>query len=44
MIQTKDLGGPQSIAEAKQRIVQCFMQQLNVATLQHTTGLDWQND
>ncbi|HEY0921129.1 lipoyl(octanoyl) transferase LipB [Rheinheimera pacifica] len=44
MIQSKDLGGPQSIAEAKQRIVQCFQQQLNVATLQHTTGLDWQND
>lgn len=44
MIQCKDLGGPQSIAEAKQRIVQCFQQQLNVATLQHTTGLDWQND
>ncbi|KUM54488.1 lipoyl(octanoyl) transferase LipB [Rheinheimera sp. EpRS3] len=44
MIQSKDLGGPQSIAEAKQRIVQCFSQQLNVATLQHTTGLDWQND
>jgi len=44
MIQSNDLGGPQSIAEAKQRIVQCFMQQLNVATLQHTTGLDWQND
>ena len=44
MIQCKDLGGPQSVAEAKQRIVQCFQQQLNVATLQHTTGLDWQND
>lgn len=44
MIQCKDLGGPQSIAEAKQRIVQCFQQQLNVATLQHTTGLDWHND
>lgn len=44
MIQSKDLGGPQSIAEAKQRIVQCFSQQLNAATLQHTTGLDWQND
>lgn len=44
MIQCKDLGGPQSIAEAKQRIVQCFQQQLNVATLQHSTGLDWQND
>jgi lipoyl(octanoyl) transferase len=44
MIQSKDLGGPQSVAEAKQRIVQCFQQQLNVATLQHTTGLDWQND
>lgn len=44
MIQCKDLGGPQSIAEAKQRIVQCFSQQLNVATLQHTTGLDWHND
>jgi lipoyl(octanoyl) transferase len=44
MIQCKDLGGPQSIAEAKQRIVQCFQQQLNVATLQHSTGLDWHND
>jgi lipoyl(octanoyl) transferase len=44
MIQCKDLGGPQSVAEAKQRLVQCFMQQLNVATLQHTTGLDWHND
>lgn len=44
MIQCKDLGGPQSVAEAKQRIVQCFQRQLNVATLQHTTGLDWQND
>jgi lipoyl(octanoyl) transferase len=44
MLQCKDLGGPQTIAEAKQRIVQCFSQQLNVATLQHTTGLDWQND
>jgi lipoyl(octanoyl) transferase len=44
MIQCKDVGGPQSIAEAKQRIVQCFQQQLNVATLQHSTGLDWHND
>ncbi|HEX5793518.1 MAG TPA: lipoyl(octanoyl) transferase LipB [Rheinheimera sp.] len=44
MIQCKDLGGPQSIAEAKQRIVQCFQQALDIATLQHTTGLDWQND
>ena len=44
MIQCKDLGGPQSIAEAKQRIVQCFQQALKVSTLQHKTGLDWQND
>lgn len=44
MVQCKDLGGPQTVAEAKQRIVQCFSQQLNAATLQHTTGLDWQND
>ncbi|QBL08609.1 lipoyl(octanoyl) transferase LipB [Rheinheimera sp. D18] len=44
MVQSKDLGGPQNIAEAKQQIVQCFLQQLNVATPQHTTGLDWQND
>ena len=44
MIQCKDLGGPQSIAQAKQRIVQCFQQALRVSTLQHKTGLDWQND
>ena len=44
MVQCKDLGGPQTVAEAKQRIVQCFSQQLNAAALQHTTGLDWQND
>ena len=44
MIQCKDLGGPQTVAEAKQRIVQCFQQQLNVATLQYSTGLNWQND
>ena len=44
MIQCKDLGGPQSIAEAKQRIVQCFQRALKVSTLQHKTGLDWQND
>lgn len=44
MIQCKDVGGPQSIAEAKQRIVQCFQQALNVDALQHKTGLDWQND
>lgn len=44
MIQCKDIGGPQSIAEAKQRIVQCFQRALNVTALQHTTGLDWQND
>ncbi|MBZ9612936.1 lipoyl(octanoyl) transferase LipB [Rheinheimera maricola] len=44
MVQCKDLGGPQTIVEAKKRIVQCFSQQLNAATLQHTTGLDWQND
>jgi lipoyl(octanoyl) transferase len=44
MVQCKDLGGPQNVAEAKQRIVQCFSQQLNAAALQHTTGLDWQND
>lgn len=44
MIQCKDLGGPQSIAQAKQRIVQCFQQALKVSTLQHKTGLDWQND
>ena len=44
MIQSKDLGGPQSIAQAKQRIVQCFQQALKVSTLQHKTGLDWQND
>ena len=44
MVQAKDLGGPLSVAEAKQRIVQCFQQQLNVATLQYSTGLDCQND
>lgn len=44
MIQCNDLGGPQSIAQAKQRIVQCFQQALKVSTLQHKTGLDWQND
>lgn len=44
MIQCKDIGGPQSIAEAKQRIVQCFQRALKVTALQHTTGLDWQND
>ena len=44
MIQCKDIAGPQSIAEAKQQIVQCFQRALNVTALQHTTGLDWQND
>lgn len=44
MIQCKDIGGPQSIAEAKQRIVQCFQQALNITTLHAKTGLDWQND
>ena len=44
MIQSKDVGGPQSIAEAKQRILQCFQQALKVSSLQHKTGLDWQND
>jgi lipoyl(octanoyl) transferase len=44
MIQCKDIGGPQSIAEAKQRIVQCFQQALKITTLHTKTGLDWQND
>ncbi len=44
MIQCKDVGGPQNIAEAKQRIVQWFQQALKVSTLQHKTGLDWRND
>ena len=44
MIQCKDVQGPQSIAEAKQQIVQCFQQALKVAELQYKTGLDWQND
>lgn len=44
MIQCKDIGGPQSIAEAKQRIVQCFQQALSITTLHTKTGLDWQND
>lgn len=44
MIQCKDIDGPQSIAQAKQRIVQLFQQALNIDTLQYKTGLDWQND
>ncbi|MEW5680892.1 MAG: lipoyl(octanoyl) transferase LipB [Pseudomonadota bacterium] len=44
MIQCKDIGGPQSIAEAKQRIMQCFQQALSITTLHTKTGLDWQND
>lgn len=44
MVQCKDLNGPQTVAEAKQRIVQCFEQQLQVTKLHHTTGLNWQND
>jgi lipoyl(octanoyl) transferase len=44
MVQCKDLHGPQTVAEAKQRIVQCFQQQLQVTELHHTTGLNWQND
>jgi len=44
MIQCKDVGGPQNIAQAKQRIVQLFQQALNIDTLQYKTGLDWQND
>lgn len=44
MIQCKDSGGPQTVEEAKQQIVQCFAELLQVTTLHHTTGLDWQND
>ena len=44
MIQCKDVQGPQSIAEAKQEIVQCFQRALNITELQNKTGLDWQND
>uniref|UniRef100_A0A486XLG7 Octanoyltransferase n=1 Tax=Rheinheimera sp. BAL341 TaxID=1708203 RepID=A0A486XLG7_9GAMM len=44
MVQCKDLHGPQSIAEAKQQITQCFQQALKVETLLHKTGLNWQHD
>ncbi|MDX3772921.1 lipoyl(octanoyl) transferase LipB [Chromatiaceae bacterium AAb-1] len=44
MIQSKDLGGPLSITEAKQQIIQCFSRHLAATELYHKTGLDWQND
>lgn len=44
MTQSKDLGGPLSVAEAKQQIIQSFSHHLAVAELYHKTGLDWQND
>lgn len=44
MVQCKDLHGPQSIAEAKRQITQCFQQALKVETLLHKTGLNWQHD
>lgn len=44
MTQSKDLGGPLSVAEAKQQIIQSFSRHLAAAELYHKTGLDWQND
>lgn len=44
MVQCADLGGPESIDEAKQQIVKYFKTHLAVTELSYKTGLDWQND
>lgn len=44
MIQSKDLGGPDRIDEAKQQIVQRFKAHLAVTELYYKTGLDWRHD
>jgi lipoyl(octanoyl) transferase len=40
MIQTKDIGGPASIADAKQQLTHQLLQLLNVTDYQTTTGFD----
>lgn len=44
MIQSKDLGGPHTVDEARQQIIQCFQRQLAVTKLYQTTGLNGQHD
>ena len=40
MIQTKDIGGPATIADAKQQLTHQLLQLLNVTDYQTTTGFD----